>query len=86
MFIVKRKTYNYDLSPQPFLFLAFFPEIDDGSCVDVDDVVIRIGSRRNDENKHVLTSLVSEGVLAFLRCRNIDIYGVHKNVKFLRHL
>ncbi len=31
-------------------------------------------------------SLVSEGVLAFLRCRNIDIYGVHKNVKCLRHL
>ncbi len=34
----------------------------------------------------VFTSLVSEGVLAFLRCRHIDIYGVHKNVKFLRHL
>ena len=32
------------------------------------------------------TALVSEGVLAFLRCRNIDIYDVHKNVKFLRHL
>ncbi len=31
-------------------------------------------------------SLVSEGVLVFLRCRNIDIYGVHKNVKFLRLL
>jgi hypothetical protein len=31
----------------------------------------------------LLTSLVSEGVLAFLRCRNIDIYGVHKHVKFL---
>jgi hypothetical protein len=30
-------------------------------------------------------SLVSEGVLAFLRFRIIDIYGVHKNVKFLRH-
>jgi hypothetical protein len=34
----------------------------------------------------LFTSLVSEGVLAFLRCRNIDIYGVHKHVKFLRHL
>ena len=33
-----------------------------------------------------IPSLVSEGVLAFLRCRNIYIYGVHKNVKFLRHL
>jgi hypothetical protein len=33
-----------------------------------------------------MASLVSEGVLAFLRCRDIDIYGVHKNVKFLRHL
>ncbi len=38
--------------------------------------------------RHIVTktSLVSEGVLAFLRCKNIDIYGVHKNVKFLRHL
>ncbi len=35
---------------------------------------------------YVECSLVSEVVLAFLRCRNIDIYGVHKNVKFLRHL
>ncbi len=34
----------------------------------------------------LLRSLVSEGVFAFLRCRNIDIYGVHKNAKFLRHL
>ncbi len=33
-----------------------------------------------------VSSLVSEGVLAFLLCRNIDIYGVDKNVKFLRHL
>ncbi len=32
------------------------------------------------------SSLVSEDVLAFLRCNNIDIYCVHKNVKFLRHL
>ncbi len=36
----------------------------------------------------VLSSLVSEGVLAgfFAVQTNIDIYGVHKNVKFLRHL
>ncbi len=57
-------------------------------------VVVVVGARRTvvDMNKCFLavlvgiTSLVSGGVLAFLRCRNIDIYGVHKHVKFLRHL
>ncbi len=49
------------------------------------------GSRRADDDSYGsgqlgATSLVSEGVLAFLRCRHIDIYGVHKRVKFLRHL
>ena len=41
---------------------------------------------KSEEKDRHQTSLVSEDVLAFLRCRNIDIYGVHKNVKFLRHL
>ena len=40
----------------------------------------------SNQVRSLVPSLVSEGVLAFLRCRNIDIYGVHKNVKFLRHL
>ncbi len=52
-----------------------------------DSIVSTTSSAENDGTDHVVvSSLVSEGVLAFLRCRNIDIYGIHNNVNFLRHL